>query len=187
MTYAPDETPSPELVRAWGVCDFPLATDRVPWWAAQWLADGMDGVALRTLAGLDGTDSRDVRDLLPDVLVETDARVLDLPAAIDIVYTDLARRHLTGRLSAPRTITAVEALAVGALAADADSAEWDFYTDPPLGQIYGMGDEWGWAWGRSREELENALRTACIEQIHASSARGSAIGAIPSQDDAGTA
>jgi hypothetical protein len=47
-----------------------LPTERVPLWAAHWIADGRDGEALRRLAGLSGNDPHDVRDLLGNALRE---------------------------------------------------------------------------------------------------------------------
>jgi hypothetical protein len=47
-----------------------VPTERVPLWAALWLAAGYDGDALRTLGGLSVKDGpRDIRDILPDALV----------------------------------------------------------------------------------------------------------------------
>lgn len=46
------------------------STENVPWWAAQWLADGCDGPALRELAGLNNRDPHKVNDLLPAALAE---------------------------------------------------------------------------------------------------------------------
>lgn len=37
-----DETSGPQVVAAWFVLDC-LPLERVPWWAAQWLAGGQDG------------------------------------------------------------------------------------------------------------------------------------------------
>jgi hypothetical protein len=72
-----DAVPSPELVAAWFALG-QAALERVPWWAAHWLAAGRDGDALRELAGLNGRDVRAVRDLIPDVLAEMS---VDLPTA----------------------------------------------------------------------------------------------------------
>lgn len=55
-----DRAPSPHTVAVWRVLEM-LAVERTPWWAAQWLADGHDGEALRELAGLNGKDSRAAR------------------------------------------------------------------------------------------------------------------------------
>ncbi|GGJ73202.1 hypothetical protein GCM10010121_099720 [Streptomyces brasiliensis] len=43
---------APRDVAAWFTLDSVSA--RTPWWAAQWLADGHDGEALREMAGLNG-------------------------------------------------------------------------------------------------------------------------------------
>jgi hypothetical protein len=47
-----------------------LPTERVPLWAACWLVDDYDGQKLAELAGLHGDDPHDVRNLLPDALIE---------------------------------------------------------------------------------------------------------------------
>lgn len=59
--------PSPTLVAAWLTLDT-LATERIPLFAAHWLASGYDRHALAELAGLDGDDPHDVRDVLADAL-----------------------------------------------------------------------------------------------------------------------
>lgn len=61
---APPEVPSPLQVASWerlGV----LPTEKVPLWAAYWIAGGRDGEALIYLAGLPGDDPREVYDALP--------------------------------------------------------------------------------------------------------------------------
>ena len=60
-TSALSEVPSPVLVASWERLGL-LATDRVPMWAAYWIAGGRDGQALRYLAGLHGDDPREVHD-----------------------------------------------------------------------------------------------------------------------------
>jgi hypothetical protein len=67
------EIPPPALVAAWYMIG-DLATEQVPFWAAHWLADGMDGDALRTLAGLDRSDSPTVWEILPGALADTTLR-----------------------------------------------------------------------------------------------------------------
>ena len=42
-----------------------LPTEKVPLWAAYWIAGGRDGEALIYLAGLPGDDPREVYDALP--------------------------------------------------------------------------------------------------------------------------
>jgi hypothetical protein len=45
-----------------------LPTEKVPLWAAYWIAAGYDGEALIYLAGLHGDDPCEVHDALPDAL-----------------------------------------------------------------------------------------------------------------------
>jgi hypothetical protein len=47
-----------------------LPTERVPLWAAHWLAAGYDGEVLAALAGPHGDDPHAVRDLLVAALAE---------------------------------------------------------------------------------------------------------------------
>jgi hypothetical protein len=62
---ASGEIPSPRLIAAWARLDI-VPSERLPLWAAHWLAAGNDAEALRTLAGLSATDDpRDIRDILP--------------------------------------------------------------------------------------------------------------------------
>jgi hypothetical protein len=44
-----------------------LPAERVPWWAAAWVADGQGAEATAEIAGLDGRDPHAIRDLLPAV------------------------------------------------------------------------------------------------------------------------
>lgn len=62
-------TPTPITVAAWFILGV-APTEDVPWWAAQWLADGHDSPALQELAGLNGRDSHTVNDLIPAALAE---------------------------------------------------------------------------------------------------------------------
>ncbi|MGF6881379.1 hypothetical protein ABIA39_001259 [Nocardia sp. GAS34] len=93
-------TPAPGTVAAW----LRLGTapsERVPWWAAQWLADGHDGPALRELAGLNGREPRTVRDLLPAALAEAGVELtMTLSAAASEAFGLIAELHLTGQASA---------------------------------------------------------------------------------------
>ena len=74
--------PSPELVAAWLELDT-LPTERVPLWAAHWLAAGHDGEALAEIAGLHGDDPHDVRDLLPSALAECGVTTPDFATATE--------------------------------------------------------------------------------------------------------
>jgi len=156
--YGPGgQIPPPDLVAALYMID-DMATERVSFWAAHWLADGMDGDALRELAGMDGSDPPAVREKLADALADTHAPIPgDIREAVTTVYCDLARLHLDGRISAEWLITKIEELIVSA----------DYvgdYLDQPLGATYGFHDEWGPEWGRPQDELAALFREACIEQ-----------------------
>ncbi|KAB2352222.1 hypothetical protein [Actinomadura rudentiformis] len=155
--------PSPRLVAAWLKIDN-LAAERVPLWAAHWIADGHDGEALRTLAGLDGSDTREVRDVLPAALNDARAPIPDdLRSAVNAVYDDLAALHLADQVDAEWLIAQVEQFMV--------SSDWhDAYHEPPLGSLYGLHDEWEAGWGRPRNELAALVRQACMEQVGQASA-----------------
>lgn len=165
-----EEVPPPQLVAAWLALGS-LAPERVPLWAAHWLAEGKDGAALRELAGMSGNDPYEVRDALPAALREAGVAVADPSdveavhrdrrrAWIAIVYRDIARLCLGGR-AGPRWVVDK----VSEIVADNDYG--DDVTDPPVGRLFGLVDEWGAGWGRSDGELEEAVLSACREQMAA--------------------
>lgn len=166
-----EEVPSAELVAAWLALDC-LAPERVPLWAAHWLAQGQDGVALRDLAGMSGNDPYEVRDVLPEALREAGVEVPD-PRDMDAVrrdrrrpwvakaYRDIARLCLDGRASPRWVVDKVSEIV-------ADNNYDGEVTDPPIGRLFGMNDEWGAGWGRTDAELEELVRVACREQAAAS-------------------
>ncbi len=100
----PEEIPSPQLVAAWLILDT-LPAERVPLWAAHWLAAGYDGQALAELAGLHGDDPHEVRDLLGPALAEcgastpggglADAGERERAAAM-VAFTAIARIQVSG-------------------------------------------------------------------------------------------
>lgn len=127
-------------------------------WAAHWLVQGLDGETLRTLAGLDGRDPNEVRDVLVDALVDAETLMPSRSDAGTIVYTDMARCCLAGEVSERWLVSTIEQLVMeeddsgGMLAA-------------PLGALYGLDDEWGAGWGRTEPQLIVAVRAACVEQV----------------------
>lgn len=137
------------------------ALERVPWWAAHWLAARRDGDALRELAGLNDRDVHAVRDLLPRALAEMS---VDIPTATVasalMVFEDLARRCLAGDAGERWVAQVVEEIV---MRADYSSEVIDL----PLGGLYGVDDEWDAGWGRSVEELRTVVRAACRAQIRA--------------------
>ena len=137
-----------------------LATERTPWWAAQWLADGHDGEALRELAGLNGKDPHAVRDLVPAALAEMG---VELPttrvAAVIEAFCDLADMLLSRRTDARWVVKRVEQIIV-------QTQYDDEVFDMPLGHLYGLDDEWEGGWGRTPEELKTEVEARCSEQLH---------------------
>jgi hypothetical protein len=160
--------PPPELVAAWLALGC-LAPERVPLWAAHWLAQGKDGPILRDLAGMSGNDPYEVRDALPVALREAGVEVSD-PQDLDAVergrkrawvatvYRDIARLCLEGRASPRWVVDKVNEVV-------ADNNYDDDVTDPPIGRLFGMDDEWGAGWGRPDAELDEVVRGACREQV----------------------
>jgi hypothetical protein len=153
------EVPSPRLVAAWARLDV-VPAERLPLWAAHWLAGGYDGQALRTLAGLGASDDpRDIHDVLPDALADCGVAIPDSDAAAaQVAFTRLARLHADGR-AAERWILDK----VCEIVARADYAT--SVTTQPLGKIFGLSDEWGAGWGRTEQQLKAEIRRACAAQL----------------------
>jgi hypothetical protein len=153
-----ETTPASPVVAAWlslGLVD----VRRVPWWAAEWLAEGLDGEALRALAGLDGNDPRAIHDVVVEALAEAGvpATVSDVEAA-RIVFIDLARQWEANRLTEAGVVRAVDQV-LGKVMYSADVIEL------PLGQLYRLDDEWDGGWGRTQAELAAIVQHACREQL----------------------
>ena len=136
-----------------------LPTEKVPLWAAYWIAAGYDGERLVYLAGLHGDDPCDVRDALPGALEDCGVTLPDSDAAAaDAVFSQLARLHVDG-VAAPLMV--------------AQKAEQVLYRSDysdsvlalPLGRLFGIADEWGAGWGRTNEQLAAVIREACEEQL----------------------
>jgi hypothetical protein len=155
---AQDRVPSPGVVAVWLVLEM-LAVERAPWWAAQWLADGDDGEALRELAGLNGKDSRAVRDLLPTALAEMG---VELPptylAAATASFRDLADMLVSRRADPQWVVKRVEQIIV-------QTHYDDDVLNLPLGHLYGLDDEWEGGWGRTPAQLKAEVEARCSEQL----------------------
>jgi hypothetical protein len=160
----PGEIPSPQLVAAWLTLDT-LPTERIPLWAAHWIAAGYDGRALVELAGLHGDDPHDVRDLLPAALAEcgisTPAEKSEEHerAAAMVAFTAIARLQASGRAS--------ERWVVDKVVEISEPYFPPSITSLPLGQLFSLDDEWGYGWGRTDEQLREAVRQACAQQLQA--------------------
>lgn len=149
--------PSPHDVAAHFVLG--RVSARIPWWAAQWLAAGHDGEALREMAGLNGRDTRALHDLLPAVLAEMGVDSLpESLAAVTAVFQNLAADCLAGRLDERAVAQQVEEIVIS----------HDYASeiiDLPLGQLYGLDDEWQGGWGAPVEELRATVRARCTDQL----------------------
>lgn len=153
----PDEGPSPQDVAAFFVLDR-VPTEHVPWIAARWLADGLDGERLRELAGEHGDDTYKIKDLLPLALSEIGVPLPPTAEAVDQTFTYLARRCLAGELSERDVAAMVDHIVA------AGGFGTELY-DLPLGGIYGLDDEWVGGWGRTEEFLCRDVRQACQAQL----------------------
>jgi len=156
------EIPSPRLVAAWARLDM-MPAERVPLWAAHWLAGGYDGDALRTLAGLSATDDpRDIRDVLPDALADCGITIPDSDsAAAQLAFTHLARMQAGGHAAERWILDKVSEIA-------SRTGYADSVLSLPLSKIIGLDDEWGAGWGRTEQELKAEIRKACAAQLAAS-------------------
>ncbi|MFD1047038.1 hypothetical protein ACFQ1S_16535 [Kibdelosporangium lantanae] len=156
------EIPSPELVAAWVTLGM-VPTERIPLWAAHWLVDGYDGQAVRALAGFSGTDPYEVHDTLPDALADCRTPIPDSDsAAAQTAFTKLARMHADGAAGEKWIIDKVdEILARTGYASSVISL--------PLGQLYGLDEEWGEGWGRTTQQLTAEVQRACAAQLAACS------------------
>lgn len=167
-TPAPSEVPSPLLVASLERLR-QLPTERVPLWAAYWIAGGHDGEALRYLAGLHGDDPVEVHDALPEALMDCGVEMPDSDvAAATVAFTYAARLHLNG-LAGPRWVARQIVQIVDG------SRDSKSLADLPLGRLYRADCEWadwelGDRWGRSPAELTAAIRKACEEQLRSASA-----------------
>ncbi|MGI5171484.1 hypothetical protein ACQEU3_44775 [Spirillospora sp. CA-253888] len=154
-------TPSPQEVALW----FPLnlvRIERVPWWAARWLADGYEGEDLRELAGLDDSDPRAIRDLVPLVLAEMQVQVAPtLLAAARQAFRYVAQQRSSGRADERWVLQQVESIVVA-------TGYDDQILDLPLGEVFHLSDAWNEPWGPPLEELKASIRTRCSEQLNAS-------------------
>jgi hypothetical protein len=136
-----------------------LPTERIPLWAAHWLANGHDGAALVHLAGLHGDDPHEVRDLLPAALAECGVTTpASATAAAMEAFTRLAQLHAQGKAGERWIAIKVDEILARCQYANTVIAR-------PLGQLYDLNDEWGTGWGRPETQLREEVREACQEQL----------------------
>jgi hypothetical protein len=116
-----------------------LPTEQIPRWAAFWLASGHNGTAFADLAGLHGEDPHEVRDLLPGALADCGAVAPTADAAAMVVFTNLALLFVDGTARERWIVDKVSEIV-------ARSGYVDSIIAVPLGQLYGVADEWGAGW-----------------------------------------
>ncbi|WP_328389958.1 hypothetical protein [Nocardia sp. NBC_00416] len=152
------EIPAPELVAAWVALDT-APSERIPLWAAHWLARGYDGETLRKLAGLSSSDTHEVRDILPAALADCAAAIPESEAAAaQVAFTQLARLHADNRATEKWVLDKVCEIVV--------ESDWDDSVIAlPLGRIFGLEDEWGAGWGRPEQQLAREIQDACGAQL----------------------
>ena len=107
---------------------------------------------------MSGEDANEVRDALRAALAEIGVEPPSTTTALTVVFGDLSRRCLAGRLSERSVVGEVERIFI-------DSNYSAAVTDQPLGATYGLDDEWGAGWGRTEAELIAEVRSACRQQL----------------------
>lgn len=150
------EPPRPELVAATirlGVA--PL--ERVPGWAAQWLAEDLDGPDLRLLAGMSGADLDEVRSVLPWALAQAGAPEPALAEAARVVFGEIKRMFTAGLADEEQVMRAVDQVC----AATGYAVE---VVGQPLGGVFVLAGEWDHPGGRERAELRAVISAAVAEQ-----------------------
>lgn len=153
-----DGVPSPGIVASWARLGL-LPTGKVPLWAAYWLVAGYDGEHLAHLAGRHGDDPHDVRDALPDALLDCGVEMPDSDlAAATVVFTQLARMHVEGQVGPQWVGQETEEVLIR-------SGYPEGIIALPLGRLCFIADEWDAGWGRTSEELARIVRDACEEQL----------------------
>ncbi|MCO1575268.1 hypothetical protein M8C13_05780 [Crossiella sp. SN42] len=151
------ETPGPELAAAavrLGVA--PL--ERLPLWAAHWLAEDRDGPDLRILAGMSGQDVEEVRSVLPWALAQAGAPEPELSAAARVVFTAVARRCADGIDGEEQVLLAVERICRATGYADE-------VLTAPLAQVLAVEGEWHHPGGRERAVLRAEIQAAVKAQL----------------------
>jgi hypothetical protein len=151
------DVPSPAAVAASMVIGM-LRPEDVPMWAAWWFVEGYDGDGVRTLAGLSGSDPREVRDALPAALADVAVEIPSMEEAVRFTYEQLAADLVAGRTSEEAVVAFVDRLAIST---GYESAVFR----QPVGELYGIDDEWGEGWGRAEAELRRHVREACERQL----------------------
>ncbi|WP_194823301.1 hypothetical protein [Micromonospora sp. S-DT3-3-22] len=135
-----------------------MVVERMPWYAADWLADGHDGPALRELAGLDGTDTRLIGELLPAALDEMGVRVPSAAEAADTWLATLAQRLVDGAIDERTVSERVSAFVC-------ERGDLDEIRHSPFTDLHVLADEWDQDGERGNRELANSVRLLCRDHL----------------------
>lgn len=146
------------MAAAWAVLGS-LPIERLPGWAAHWLADGADGDHLRRLAGLSAAEVRETHDLLADALADCQTEFpSSLPAAARLAFDHTARLCSDGHLTELEAVDQVNRVL----------SRCDYHpevADLPLSRLCLVNEEWAADWGRSEAQLVADVRDACRAQL----------------------
>ncbi|MFJ8690546.1 hypothetical protein [Micromonospora wenchangensis] len=135
-----------------------MIVERMPWYAADWLADGHDGPALRELAGLDGTDTRLIGELFPAALGETGVRVPSAAEAADTWLATLAQRLVDGAIDERTVSERVSAFVC-------EHGDLDEIRHRPFAELNMLADEWDQDGGRGNREVASVVRLLCRDHL----------------------
>ncbi len=130
----------------------------LPWYAADWLAEGHDGPNLVELACLDDSDPGRNIDLLPDALADVREPVPTVDQAVDEWLDDIAAALARGEIDERTVFVRVAAFTVEVLGYQ---TRWP----ATLVTLAAMADEWEGEWGRSDAELATEVRDVCAQHV----------------------
>lgn len=109
-------------------------------------------------------DPREVHDALPGALLDCGVEMPDSDVvAATVAFTHVARMCANGLAGPQWVLSQVEQIV-------ARSGYMVSVMDLPLGSLFGVDDEWGAGWGRSKKELAKVVREVCEEQLRTGSA-----------------
>lgn len=104
-------------------------------------------------------DPYEVHDILPDALADCHTPIPDSDsAAAQTVFTELARMHADGVASEKWIVDKVDEILT-------QTGYSSGVISLPLGQLYGLDDEWGQGWGRPIHQLKAEVQHACAAQL----------------------
>lgn len=146
-----DMVPGPELVAAWQKLDL-LTVDRLPVWAAHWIAAGHDGSALVELAGRSEGDP--VLDLVEPALQDCGFSGPTMHDARRTAFSAVAAVMLAGHIDEFQVALEYSQIMV------AGDGWTDPEGEPTLLRLFDLDDDWRHG-NRSIAELRATVRDVC--------------------------